>query len=353
MVPLTPRELALRLLARNVIAPRTLFHGDLTFSDASHRNHGLMISRRGRPFLFVKQPGEAASVEYEAEVYGILRRRAALSRLVPAVRHHEPGLLVLGAIRGETLAARAARTRRAATSLTARLGRAVALLHESNVSLPAPPAAPWILSLGAPPIEILRRASGANLEILRIVQGSSAICRGLAALRAEWSGATPLHNDLRLENCLVETNRGGSRIKLVDWELAAPGDPAWEVGSFLASMAALWLFSMRGVPGMTADQVARTASIPLPRIGPGSRAFWRAYAAARRLAPRARRELGTRSIRFAAARLLQLSWERMAGARLLSAEVICTIQAAANMLDDPAAAAPLLLGNGMRRSLDG
>lgn len=343
---LSPRDLAMRLVDCGLIDTGMLLHGGLTLDDASHRNHDVTIARRGKAILFVKQPVDGAgTIEHEARAYRILARHAGLARIVPALRHHESGLLVLAAVSGETLAVHAERTRRIARSVAADLGRAVALLHDSRSPIPAPPVLPWILSLGAPPLGILTRASAAGIEILRIVRESREIRRGLAALRDDWQGATPLHNDLRLENCILERRRRRRRVlKLVDWELAATGDAAWDVGSAIAAILSAWLFSLRYAPGMSIAQIARTATIPLARVRPAARTFWQTYAAARGLESGARAELRARSLRFAAARILQLSWERSLHAARPGAEVICAIQASANIFEDPTAAAATLLG---------
>lgn len=339
---LAPRELALRLVERGLIAPRTLHHGSVTFGEASRRNANVAVTRRGTPLLFVKQPCDAGgAVDHEARVYTILTRHASLAGMVPSLRHHERGILVLSAVRGETLAARATRGRGIPIQTARDLGRALAMLHESRASLPGSTDPPWVLSLAAPPIGIVRRASAASLEMLRIIQSSPEICRGLATLRDEWRADTPLHNDLRLENVLLERRRA-RRLKLIDWELAAMGDAAWDAGSIIASLLALWLFSLRSLPGMSVQRLARSAAIPMPRVRAATREFWASYAAAR--TARAGSEDRTRAIRYAAARLLHLSWERTIAARAPGAEVICAIQAAANLFDDPDSAASHFLG---------
>lgn len=348
---LAPREVALRLVRRGLMRPETLLHGGVTLEDASHRNCDVTVRRRGRAILFVKQPTHAdGAIEHEALLYRILGRDAGLARFLPPLRLAEPGFLVLGAVRGETFAARILRTRRVSQSTAGALGRAVALLHDAPLTVPGRPSPPWILSLVAPPIEILAIASAAHLEILRIVQRSREICRGLTALGSGSGAEVPVHNDLRFENCLLEPRRGRLDLKLVDWELAAMGDPAWDVGSALAAFAALWLFSFRWAPGMSMAAVAGTAAIPLGRIHPAANAFWRAYASTRNLGPRELAPFLARSVRFAAARLLQLSWERSRLATRPGAEVICTIQAAANIFSDTETAAALLFGTRVERT---
>jgi thiamine kinase-like enzyme len=131
-----------------------------------------------------------------------------------------------------------------------------------------------VLALHRPPLEALRYLSAASVELVKELQRDAAACRAMEELREGWSAVALVHRDVKWANCIAV----GGAIKLVDWEMAGWGDPAWDIGSALAELA------------------ARPAAAV---------ALWRAYAAARAPDP----GLRDRALRFAGARLVQTAFE--------------------------------------------
>ena len=127
------------------------------------------------------------------------------------------------------------------SSVAARLERrgssrrweAVATIHETVVRDFPRAARPWGLDLAAPPVEILRVTSAANLDLLRIVQGSRRFKRGLDGLRRTWRPSSLIHGDLRADNVLLRrrawTTAAGKTSGCVDWGHCGWADPAWDV----------------------------------------------------------------------------------------------------------------------------
>jgi hypothetical protein len=77
---------------------------------------------------------------------------------------------------------------------------------------------------------------------------------------------------------------------------------------------------------------------------PAMRAFWDAYAVGMHLTPVEQDEWLLRSVRYAAARLLQTAYEQSALTLRLTGNVICLLQLSLNILQRPADAAASLLG---------
>ena len=110
----------------------------------------------------------------------------------------------------------------------------------------------------------------------------------------EWHVAALVHRDVKWANCIAHPPPGGARptrIRLVDWEMAGWGDPAFDVGSALSDYAAFAL-------GHGPDAV-----------GAAPAAFWAAYVRARGLGEPAAARLLERAVRFAGARLVQRAYE--------------------------------------------
>lgn len=59
-----------------------------------------------------------------------------------------------------------------------------------------------------------------------------ALVAGLRAARARWRGLCLIHADLKHDNLLVEeAPEGRLSVRVVDWEMARVGDPAWDVAA--------------------------------------------------------------------------------------------------------------------------
>ena len=104
---------------------------------------------------------------------------------------------------------------------------------------------------------------------------------------------------MKWANCIAHRRRGRprpTRIKLVDWEMAGWGDPAFDVGSAFSDFAG---FALDARPAGAARAAAA--------------AFWRAYVRARGLDARRGGGLLERSVRFAGARLVQSAVRAHAG----------------------------------------
>lgn len=109
------------------------------------------------------------------------------------------------------------------------IGAALARLHASSVVLgPATSVADHLRDLVRPHPQVLARAfpalSGQILELLD----------GLLAMPA--CATAPIHRDLHPRQLILS----GSRVWLLDWDLAAQGDPALDVGNLCAYLRSRW-----------------------------------------------------------------------------------------------------------------
>ncbi len=118
----------------------------------------------------------------------------------------------------------------------------------------------------------------------------------LAALRHEYRFSSVIHGDARLENILLiepAAGLGVKEIRLVDWELASIGDPAWDIAAVIQHYAVAHLWS---------EPPGRPPVLPYRALD----AFWSAYEAARGQAPQDERR---RAMSLAGARLIQSAYE--------------------------------------------
>jgi aminoglycoside phosphotransferase (APT) family kinase protein len=353
---LSEREVVDRLMATGLLSPATIVAGDLAIHDASRRNRNFkVVSERGPSFL-VKQGFGAegrATVANEAAVYQVLAARAPdLGRYVPRFYGHDPeqAMIVLELVESaHSLTEHQARGR-FSQQVARSVGRALGALHRdgADASLQArlQPTSPFALSVHRPEVSWLRDISEANIELIKLLQGAPGVPEMLDELRASWQPASIVHNDYKSENCMVVRARDGrgTAIRLVDWEGAGLGHPAWDAGSVFGDYLSSWLGSIPITGQDPPERFPELARFPLERMRPALRAFWEAYAGGARLDPVAADRRLVEAARFSATRLLQTAFEQTQASSRLTGTTMCLLQVAVNVLRRPHEAAVRLLG---------
>jgi aminoglycoside phosphotransferase (APT) family kinase protein len=343
-------DIAHYLLSLGLVKPRAVVDGEITVVDASRRNCVFLAVVHGGPTYVVKQASRwaAPTLAHEAAVLRALAETTELATQVPTVVHYEPqaALLVLGT-QGYArdwhtylIAARFPRTPARA------LGRTLANLHRIPADfvedLPHGVDPMWGLSLPEPPHKLLLDLSGGSQDLVARLQSSRALCSRLDELRGARSDRALIHGDLRWENCLAVAAPGSrrkTRVLLVDWELAGPGPPAFDVGTVFAEYLYHWVGSIPIVEPADPGRLVSHARHPLARMQPAVNAFWSAYRGATTRRPTLRHVM-----ELAAVRLLQTAVEGTQRLVTPSAHVVTLVQLADNMLRRPEDAAMNLLG---------
>ena len=295
-----------------------------------------------------------STLEREAQTYRFLRSRGPGAILLPRLRMFDrrASVLVLELLRGENLKGLCVRRRSFGMGRMRVLGRALGRLHRQLLSAASCPGYAWGVfyplpfHLTMPPKWFVETSSPASVELLRIVQGSPTLNQELANMEERWKErieAEPclVHGDLRLENCCIVP--GSKRIRIVDWELAGFGDTLWDAGAVLADLASTWLMSAPIPTGSEPAAGIAYAAIPIDTLRSAGREFWEAYAAARGLADDRVQALRD-TIRYAAARLLQLTYEHLQGYANLTLHGVGHAQLSENLMRRPIDGAAQVLG---------
>jgi len=317
-------QVAHYLVALGLVNPRTILEEQVTVVDASSRN-SVFVATVPDATLVVKQAayGKDESLAHEATV---LRELAPL-RLGPEVVHAAAGRIVLRTPPSVPWG----RQGRAPRLTAAALGRALGTLHRVQLELVAPEGFDRMWGLPEPPLDEVRDFSDGALELLMLLQSSSALCDRLRRLGAEAGEAAFAHGEPRWANCLAVAAPGSrrhTRALLIDWERAGRGDAAADLGTVLGEYLGVWAANPLG---------ARWPS--LERLKPAMRAFWDGYR--RSGAPAAERE---RVAGWAAVRLLHLALQRAHAAQTATGRPRLLLQLADNILATPGDAAGSLMG---------
>lgn len=351
---LTHREVLSILLDRGAIPPESLLEGRLSVTRLSHRNMCFKVVDADGPAVFVKQgigPERAGTVAREAAVYEWLHEHGQGARFLPAFLGavSESGIMMVEFIRdGESLSALAPNVR-FSRKVASSLGETLGCLHGIVVA----DAACCVSKLGyAPPAPTFHRPtpaalanwSSGNLQVVHVVQRHPEFCDVLDDVVDDWRAEALIHGDIRDSNWIVSRRRGQKpRARLIDLEFAGWGDPAWDTGAIFAGYLAGWIDSIP-IVGRTQPEQLPAPRYPLARIQPAIGVFWDTYRQAVSLPDEQAGPLLVRSVRYAAARLVQMAFERTRDTADLSGNDVCLLQVGFNLLQRPREAVAQLLG---------
>ncbi len=355
-LPLLDAEGAVAFLrSENLLESRRVLESGLRVEDLSGRHRNFRVTLGDGTGFIVKQADDsaaAAALAVEAAFcIGAHEHtdRAALRAHVPQCLRHDAsrGILVTELVPGarHPLDFDDVEGEAHIPRVGALLGRVLGALHAiRNTDGVADP--PWILDIATPAPDWLDELSAAHLEIIRQLQRDAATAETLAAMRSAWAPDAVIHRDVKWSNVLVARGPGSPTVDhlwLVDWELAGPGDSAWDVGSAFHSHLADAMHLAAGDATSAVDLATRFAG-RLPAAQAEVAAFWSAYVAARPLAPRAHRDFLRRATLATGARLLQSAYEWSHGRLTVERSAAAAVQLALNVLRDPDQALRGLLG---------
>jgi hypothetical protein len=364
---LSQHDVVRYLLERKLVTAASIVAGDLSIEQVPRRNRNFKVMSRHGSCFFLKQgidqEGKLA-IAHEAAIYQLLRSdsgAAKLDRYLPQYYGYDPQthILILELFsNAQDLRAYHARCGRFSTALAAALGKALAILHrlawddrDSTLDDRLVQPIPWVFSLNCPEASILQNASGANLEMLRLIQHSAEFCRQLEMLGQGWRAEALIHNDFKWDNCVILAQpiaKRQTRLKIIDWEFSGIGDPCWDVGGVFSSYLSFWLLSIPFTGSVPPDRFMELARYPLHRMQPAIRTYWWTYAREMGLdEPTSERWL-LRAMNYAAARLMQTAFEQTHMSAILTGEIICLLQLSLNIMKRPHLAIDQLLGIPLR-----
>lgn len=330
--------------------PGDLVDGRVTLRDLHRRNRVILVERAGAPGLAVKRGpgvgGEIANLRRLAVVPG-------LAEALPRIASADParGEIVLRAEQdGIHLWEHHTRERRFAPAIGAAIGSVLGRLHRGTrgwhgeAGTDGPPSS---LTIHRPVVDDLRHMSPASMELAREIQHHASLAGELDRLRADWRAECLVHDDVKWANVLVVPRDGGepTTVQLIDWEHLRAGDPAWDVGSALAAYVAFWIDTIpSGRDGGDLQSRARAASAPIEDMHPAMAAVWERYLREGAAPAGDARDLMRRASCFCAVRLIRSAFEETETRETMTMRAGLHLQVAANVLDDPLAAAEGLLG---------
>lgn len=128
--------------------------------------------------------------------------------------------------------------------------------------------------------EIFGLVPADGLKFFALYQRYDSLGQAIANLGSAFIPSCLTHNDLKLNNILLDNNweqSNKSIVRLIDWERATWGDPAFDLGTLIGSYVQIWLSSLVISNSLTIEESLRLAVTPLEQLQPSIAALTQAY----------------------------------------------------------------------------
>ena len=134
--------------------------------------------------------------------------------------------------------------------------------------------------------EIFGRVPADALNFFALYQRYDSLKQAIAELTTAFEPCCLTHNDLKLNNILLSIDgkltaqsptSNNSMVRLIDWERSTWGDPAFDLGTLIASYLQIWLSSLITSKAIAIEESLRMATTPLEHLQPSLAAIAIAY----------------------------------------------------------------------------
>ncbi|HYX18790.1 MAG TPA: aminoglycoside phosphotransferase family protein [Nostoc sp.] len=176
------------------------------------------------------------------------------------------------------------------------------------------------------------------LKFYLLYQQSESLESAIADLAYNWNPCCLTHNDLKLNNILVHSRwekLDNCLVRLIDWEACSWGDPAFDLGTLLASYLGIWLNSLVVDPTIELEESLHLALTPLESLQPSIIALIRAYLNAFPLILEYCNDFIVRVIQFAGLALIHQIQDMITCQKSFNNAEICMLQVAKSLLTMP------------------
>ncbi|MFM7365276.1 MAG: phosphotransferase family protein [Cuspidothrix sp.] len=176
------------------------------------------------------------------------------------------------------------------------------------------------------------------LEFYRLYQRCESLDSAIADLAYDWKPSCLTHNDLHLSNILVHSRweqLDNCLVRVIDWEACTWGDPAFDLGTLLASYLKIWLSSLIVDPTLELEESLNLAMIPLEVLQPSILALTRAYLGTFPRILASHPDFIVRVVKFAGLALIQQIQNQTQCQKHFDNSSLCMFKVANNLLTIP------------------
>ena len=177
-----------------------------------------------------------------------------------------------------------------------------------------------------------------GLKFFKLYQRYESLGQAMRELGDVFLPCCLAHTDLKLNNILLHTNweqEGSNIVRLIDWESSYWGDPAFDLGTLIASYLQIWLSSLVMSKSLTIEESLRLAMTPLEHLQPAIAALTKAYFNNFPEIFEHRPDFLLRVVQFAGLALIQEIQARIQHEKSFGNQGICMLQVAKSLLCRP------------------
>jgi serine/threonine protein kinase len=185
------------------------------------------------------------------------------------------------------------------------------------------------------------------LQFFRLYQRFPALSAAIIDLGKSITPSCLVHHDLKVDNILIDLNwtqPGSTVIKLIDWERAQWGDPAFDLGCLIGSYLEIWLDGLAIGNSLSINESLQLATTPLELLQPSLFGMVHSYLAGFPAITTARPDYLSRAIQFAGLALVQRVEGSIYVKRTFDNRSIVIMQVAKQLICTPQAAMKTLFG---------
>jgi thiamine kinase-like enzyme len=221
-------------------------------------------------------------------------------------------------------------------------------LHDRSNPQIANPASEIIQRLARITPIVFRLMPLECLQFFKLYQRFPSLSQAISDLGNSISPSCLVHNDLKINNILLDLNWESPTsivIKLIDWERADWGDPAFDLGCMLGSYLEIWLDGLTISNNLSINESLQLTSTPLELLQPSLFSLVQSYLESFPAIAIARPEYLDRVIQFAGLSLIQRIEITIDNDRIFGNRGIIMLQVAKQLLCTPQAAMNTLFGS--------
>jgi thiamine kinase-like enzyme len=196
--------------------------------------------------------------------------------------------------------------------------------------------------------EIFGLVPSEGIKFFVLYQRYESLAQAIAELSTAYKACCLTHNDLKLNNILLHQDwqqSNHSIVRLIDWERSAWGEPAFDLGTLIASYLLIWLNSLVISQTLTIEESLRLAATPLEQIQPSISALTVAYFDTFPEILEDRPDFLKHVIQFAGLALIQQIQAMIQHQKSFGNMGICMLQVAKSLLCRPEQSMQTVFGN--------
>ncbi len=185
------------------------------------------------------------------------------------------------------------------------------------------------------------------LQFFKLYQRFPSLQQAISELGNSVTPCCLAHNDLKINNILLAQDwqaPDSPMIRLIDWERANWGDPAFDLGCILGSYLEIWLGGLVISSSLSINESLQLATTPLEQIQPSLLTLTKTYLDHFPAILVARPDYLDRAIQFAGLSLIQRIETTLDSDRIFGNQGIIMLQVAKQLLCAPQAATATIFG---------